>query len=44
MLRLLAKWILSAVSLLIATRVIPGFHVSDMRVALVAALGIVLVG
>lgn len=43
MLRLLAEWVLSAVSLLIVTHIVPGFRVADFHVALIAALVIGLV-
>jgi putative membrane protein len=44
MLRLLAQWVLNAVSLLIVTRVVPGFQIhGGFRVALIAALVIGLV-
>lgn len=38
MLRLLLHWLLSAIALLITSQVVPGFHVSGLRAALVAAL------
>ena len=43
MLRLIAQWILSAVSLLIVTHVVPGFTVSGLRTALIAAVIIALI-
>jgi putative membrane protein len=38
MIRLLANWILSAVALLIVSRLVPGFHVDSIATALIAAL------
>jgi putative membrane protein len=38
MIRLLASWLLSAIALLIVSRVVPGFHVDTLGTALVAAL------
>jgi len=38
MLRLLANWILSAVALLIVSRLVPGFHVDSLGTALIAAV------
>jgi putative membrane protein len=38
MLRLLANWFLSALALLIVSRLVPGFHVDTLGTALVAAL------
>ncbi len=38
MIRLLANWLLSAVALLIVSRVVPGFHVDSLSTALIAAL------
>ncbi|WP_263359998.1 phage holin family protein [Acidicapsa ligni] len=38
MIRLLANWILSAVALLIVSRVVTGFHVDTLGTALIAAL------
>jgi len=38
MIRLLANWLLSAIALLIVSRVVPGFHVDSLGTALVAAL------
>jgi putative membrane protein len=38
MIRLLANWLLSAVALLIVSRVVPGFRVDSLGTALVAAL------
>ena len=38
MLRLLANWILSAVALVIVSRLVPGFHVDSLSTALIAAL------
>lgn len=43
MIRILAQWVLNAVSLLIVTRVIPGFVVRGFSAALIAALVIGLV-
>src|SRR5271170_4023208 len=43
MLRLLVHWVLNAVSLLIITRVVPGFHVANFRTAMLAAVVIALV-
>lgn len=43
MLRLILHWILSALALLIVSRVVPGIAVSGLRTALVAALVIGLV-
>ena len=43
MLRLFAQWILSSISLLIVTRIVPGFHVASFRTALVAAIVIALI-
>jgi putative membrane protein len=36
--RLLLQWILSAIALLIVSRIVPGFHVSGLMPALIAAL------
>jgi putative membrane protein len=41
--RLLLHWVLSAVSLLIVANLVPGFHVSGLGAALVAALVIGLI-
>jgi putative membrane protein len=41
--RLLLNWLLSAISLLIVSRLIPGFYVRDFTAALIAALVIGLV-
>ena len=41
--RLLLNWLLSAISLLIVARVVPGFYVQGFRAALIAALVIGLV-
>ena len=41
--RLLLNWLLSAISLLIVSRFIPGFYVRDFTAALIAALVIGLV-
>ena len=41
--RLLLHWLLNAVSLLIVARVVPGFHVSGLLSALIAALVIGLI-
>jgi len=41
--RLLLNWLLSAISLLIVSRVVPGFHVRGFTAALIAALVIGLV-
>jgi len=38
MIRLLANWLLSAIALLLVSRVVPGFHVDTLGTALVAAL------
>lgn len=38
MIRLLANWFLSAVALLIVSRVVTGFHVDSLGTALIAAL------
>jgi putative membrane protein len=38
MIRLLASWLLSAIALLIVSRVVPDFHVDTLGTALVAAL------
>jgi len=38
MLRLLIHWLLSAIALLIASRIVPGFVVHGLRAALIAAL------
>jgi len=38
MIRLLANWLLSAVALLIVSRVVTGFHVDSLGTALIAAL------
>ena len=38
MIRLLANWLLSAVALLIVSRVVNGFHVDTLGTALIAAL------
>jgi putative membrane protein len=38
MIRLLASWLLSAIALLIVSRVVPGFHVDTLGTALIAAL------
>lgn len=38
MIRLLANWLLSAVAMLIVSRLVPGFHVATLGTALVAAL------
>ena len=38
--RLLARWILTAVALMIVASVVPGFHVSNVGAALLAALAI----
>ena len=38
MLRLLLNWILSAIALLIVSRVVSGFHIDSFATALVAAL------
>jgi putative membrane protein len=38
MLRLLLQWILSALALLITSRLVPGFHVSGLAAALIASL------
>ena len=41
--RLLAQWILNAISLLIVTHFVPGFHIGNLSSALIAALVISLV-
>jgi putative membrane protein len=38
MFRLLLQWLLSALALIITSQLVPGFHVRDVRAALVAAL------
>jgi len=38
MLRLLAHWLLSAVALIIVSRVVSGFHIASLGTALIAAL------
>lgn len=38
MFRAIIHWILSAIALMIATRVVPGFYINDIQSALVAAL------
>jgi len=38
MLRMLANWLLSAVALLIVSRLVPGFHVDSLATALIAAV------
>ena len=38
MLRLLLQWLLSALALLITSRLVPGFHVSGISSALIAAV------
>ena len=38
MIRLLANWLLSAVALLLVSRVVSGFHVDTLGTALIAAL------
>lgn len=38
MLRLLLYWLLSALALIITAEVVPGFHVSGLKAALIAAL------
>ncbi len=38
MLRLLLHWLLSAIALLLTSRLIPGFEVEGLRAALIAAL------
>ena len=38
MIRLLASWLLSAIALLIVSRVVPGFQVDTLGTALIAAL------
>ena len=43
MIRLLIKWVISALSLLIVTRVVPGFAVTSFSAALVAAVVIGLI-
>jgi putative membrane protein len=41
--RLLLNWLLSAISLLLVSKVVPGFHVQGFKAALIAALVIGLV-
>jgi len=41
--RLLLNWLLSAISLLVVSYMVPGFHVRDFKSALIAALVIGLV-
>ncbi|MGB7553932.1 MAG: phage holin family protein, partial [Candidatus Korobacteraceae bacterium] len=41
--RLLLNWLLSAISLLIVSKVVPGFYVQGFKAALIAALVIGLV-
>lgn len=43
MFRWIIQWILSAVALMIATRIIPGFYITGLNSALLAALAIGLV-
>jgi putative membrane protein len=38
MIRLLANWLLSALALLIVSRLVPGFHVDSLATAMIAAL------
>jgi putative membrane protein len=38
MLALLAQWILSAIALIIVSRIVPGFHVASLGPALIASL------
>lgn len=38
MIRLLANWLLSAIALLIVSRVVPGFEVATLGTAMIAAL------
>jgi len=38
MIRLLAHWLLSALALLIVSRVVPGFHIDTLGTALIASL------
>ena len=38
MFRALIHWLLSAIALMVATKLVPGFYVNDLRAALVAAL------
>ena len=38
MLRLLLSWILSAIALLLVSRLVPGFHVDTLGTALIAAV------
>ena len=38
MLRLLLQWLLSALALLITSRLVPGFHVSGIAAALIASV------
>jgi putative membrane protein len=43
MLRMLLNWVLTAVLLLVVSRVVPGFEVGDFKVAMIAALVIGLI-
>jgi putative membrane protein len=38
MMRLLLQWVLSAIALLLVSRIVPGFHVQGLWPALIAAL------
>jgi putative membrane protein len=38
MIKLLANWVLSAVALLLVSRLVPGFHIDSLGTALAAAL------
>jgi putative membrane protein len=38
MVRLLANWLLSALALLIVSRLVPGFHIDTLGTAMIAAL------
>jgi putative membrane protein len=38
MLALLAQWLLSAIALIIVSRIVPGFHITGLGPALIAAL------
>ncbi len=41
--RLLVNWLLSAISLLVVSRLVPGFHVQGFTAALIAAVAIGLI-
>lgn len=38
MFRAIIHWVLSAIALMVATKIVPGFYVNDVQAALVAAL------